>query len=763
MKKSKFKFMILSVLLLGASCTTNVSSSNNPSFNNGESSSLNNDNTSSNDSNSSSNGNNNSSTQSNDSTTSVKPTIDNQITKYGALSESAFGEWTDSNASGNNVKVEYKLSSENTYKSIDKELIRQKDTSTARFDALGLKKGIYDFKITTSSSKSLEMKNIEIASYDRSGYAHFNNGNNSVGAYNDDGTVKNNATIVYVNDSNKNSVKATLNGKEYTGVSNILKNQEKNKNPLIIRFVGRINAATWNEIKYTKGSSNLSIDAIKDKNGKALPQQTLDEDAIIKGGHNTLNTSTYTKLDGLTNKIIYDQSKKEFDSYYNMLDVVNAKNVTIEGVGDDAMLFQWGFTWKNCSFIEVRNLTFDDYPEDACSFEGSDDSTTLSGFTTGHIWVHNNLFNEGKNYWDVCPEQDKHEGDGATDFKKNAYITLSYNNYFKNHKTGLVGGGDTQHTACLTFHHNFYDQCQSRLPLARRANMHMYNNYYYKTSNTSMSIRANGYAFAEACYFESGNNPMEVKTEGVIKSYNNKIEGCSGSQNGTNVTSREQKVTNKNEYDQNFDTNPTNFYYDATNKVSKVSYLSTPEQAKEDCKNYTGPGRANIFKTSSNPSQPVDPQPPVEGEDNPPTGEVELLNAAEIEDGTYNASFTKGIFIINATSDKSVTVASSSNNYKTFDSSYTKEIKFGGTGSKTYRSISFTISKKATIEIYARSANNYTARQMVIKKSSDAEVHKFDAITSATKLTYTLESGSYYVCSSNSGMNIGAIKLIYTA
>lgn len=49
---------------------------------------------------------------------------------------------------------------------------------------------------------------------------------------------------------------------------------------------------------------------------------------------------------------------------------------------------------------------------------------------------HNNTFNEGRKNFDVCNEQAKYEGNGATDFKMNAYITLSNYHYYKNHKTG---------------------------------------------------------------------------------------------------------------------------------------------------------------------------------------------------------------------------------------------------------------------------------------------------------------------------------------
>lgn len=46
-----------------------------------------------------------------------------------------------------------------------------------------------------------------ITAYDRSGYAHFNY-TSGVGAYNDDGTPKANAQIIYVTEATKNTVTA---------------------------------------------------------------------------------------------------------------------------------------------------------------------------------------------------------------------------------------------------------------------------------------------------------------------------------------------------------------------------------------------------------------------------------------------------------------------------------------------------------------------------------------------------------------------------
>lgn len=497
----------------------------------------------------------------------------------------------------NNYSISYKKSTDTNYTVLDSELIRKKN-NTIRADILGISPSYYSIKITKNNANTIIDK-VYVSAQDRSGYAHFGN-TDGIGAYKNDGTLKDNAIVVYVSNANKNTVKATINGVEYEGLANILKAQDTSVNeniinrPLDIRVLDTIDAATWKPIT-TAAYSTATTSTIKGLNGEYLALQEYSEDAIISGGFNELNEETYTKLNGLTNKIKYDSSKNEFDSYYNMLDIKNTKNITVEGVGDDAGLFQWGFTWKNTSSVEVKNLTFKDYPEDACSAEGADEATTISGFKTSGIWIHNNTFYKGKNYFDVCSEQDKHDGDGTVDFKRLKNVTVSYNHFIKNHKTGLVGGSDTQKTANLTFHHNFYDECQSRLPFARQANMHMYNNYYYKSSGNNMQIYAGAYAFIENCYFENVKNTFTVKTSdgkvAAVKSYNNIYDNTSSS-GATIVTDRLQAVSNGNIYGSTFDTDESIFYFDSANNKSDVSLLFLAEDVKELVPEYAGAGSA---------------------------------------------------------------------------------------------------------------------------------------------------------------------------
>ena len=441
------------------------------------------------------------------------PAEDDIITYAHSGEECAAFEWKDADA--NKAKVEYKLSSSNSYIPVDKELIRQISADTARVDILGLKGGAkYDFRITTGGGKIKILTGVEISSQDRSGYAHHNY-TGGVGAYNDDGTLKSDATVIYVTEENKNNVDGS--GKS---IAEYLASARGNKKPIVVRIIGTVGAATWKEgnVTYTKTSSNTDSDgnllpeAIVGANGKALDKKNWTQAELVAGGYNVLDTSRFAELKGLSSTIKWDSSKQEFDSCWNDCQIREVNNITVEGVGEDAEIFQWGMTFKNCNSVEVRNIRFYDYTEDACSIEGSENSTTLSGFKHKNFWIHHNTFDIGVNYWDVCKEQDKHDGDGSTDFKYLSHITVSYNRYNGTHKTGLVGGSDSAHQACFTFHHNYYNACDQRMPLGRQANMHMYNNYYSGSGLYSISLRAGAYAFIENCVFtgKDKTKPIEL-------------------------------------------------------------------------------------------------------------------------------------------------------------------------------------------------------------------------------------------------------------
>ena len=138
-------------------------------------------------------------------------------------------------------------------------------------------------------------------------------------------------------------------------------------------------------------------------------------------------------------------------------------------------------------------------------------------------------------------------------------------------------------TASVTFHHNFYNQCQSRLPFARQANMHMYNNYYYKSSGNNMQIYAGAYAFIENSYFEDVRRSFTISDRGIaqsaVKSYNN-IYKNSPSDGATIVSSRNEVVDNQNVFNSTFDMDEHDFYYDGYYNSSDVSLMLETEMVK---------------------------------------------------------------------------------------------------------------------------------------------------------------------------------------
>ena len=532
----------------------------------------------------------------------------------GSYEEGLYAVWEGTSVE--NVVVEYASTTDYEYKTVDSELVRVLSNGTVRADIVGLSAGSYIIKVTKSDYTKAISEIQTVTNYDRSGYAHFDcesdgtgvDVSEGIGAYDNNGELKEDTNVLYVTDDTKNTVTLTIEGKEYTGLLSILNAQQYSSVPLDVRIIGSIETTQWNAKEATNDSEGK---AYFEGSDGTIYQETLTADQIIEYGINSYSDDLakgITALDGLSSKASYKNG--EYDSAWNNGLVKLANNTTVEGIGTDATIFQWGFTFKQCSSLEVRNLTFDDYTEDACGIEGSVSSSTISNFAEGHIWIHNNTFEQGNNRWDVTMEQDKAEGDGATDMKKLAFITLSYNHYHENHKTGLVGGGNTQLTSCVTFHHNWYEDCSSRLPLAREANMHMYNNYYDGTTGTNMSLRANAYAFIEGCYFEDTKNPVSIDTNtgsgtaddkdsdgnkisftfsaGAAKIYGCVFDNVSGSLGGTLVSSRTATVENTNLYGQTFDTDSSIFYYDEENQVSDVTYLTSAAQAKIDCQEMSG-------------------------------------------------------------------------------------------------------------------------------------------------------------------------------
>ena len=561
-----------------------------------------------------------------------------------------------SSATGYNVSIKKK--SESSFKLLDDKnvYVSEVNSTTMRADILGLSKGEYDFKITTSNNASESFPTtgvLNVAEYDRSGYAHFKY-NNGIGAYNNDGTLKSNADVIYVSNATKNTV--TYGGK--TGLVKILTTTWDK--PIDIRILDRIETTQFNEIIYkSTPKTSALLEEQSASLGNTYAGYTAEE--IIDNEWNSYSNDLaagITTLDGLSSKVSCKNG--EFDTAWNNCSISDKSFITIEGIGKNAGLYQWGFTWSKCNSIEVKNLEFTDYTEDACSFQSGGNGDVKN---YGNFWVHNNTFNRGKNNWDFTYEQDKHYGDGATDFKNIHNVTSAYNVFNNCKKTGLVGGGDDNYTMNITFHHNLYNSVGSRLPLGRQANMHIYNNYYLNCG-TCQDIRANAFVLSEANYFKSSSNPQKntvttktataaeslvVYPYTVIKSYNDYFESTNiiSTTSSTNskglitttgpatvVTTRDQQLSGNCKPDgstnyTNFDTNPELFYYDSTSKKSDVDILNNVTDLPTLLPAVAGSGKfANLsFDAAADVTDPIEPEDPEDPiTPDTPTSTKTLLN-----------------------------------------------------------------------------------------------------------------------------------------
>ena len=230
-----------------------------------------------------------------------------QITEAKGWQESAYLKWAPfEGASSYNVYVDDKK--------IDAQLIRQYK-SYYRADVLGLKEGTYSVKVVPVNADGTEIagantaSNLVVKSYNREGFAHFKY--DGVGAYNNDGTLKAGAKVLYITARSAKTVSTTVNtGKleTITGLQSIIDaySKGKDKTPIAFRFIGKISLS---DLDHTSSSA---------------------EGLQIKGA---------------------------------------TMNMTFEGVGDDATVYGFGFLLRDVKSVEFRNLAIMRCLDDAMSLD----------------------------------------------------------------------------------------------------------------------------------------------------------------------------------------------------------------------------------------------------------------------------------------------------------------------------------------------------------------------------------------------------------
>lgn len=482
-----------------------------------------------------------------------------------------------------------------------------------RIDIPGLKAGTYTLTVTTKSG-TITKDNIVVNNYDRSGYAHYNY-TDGVGAYNDDGTLKANAKVLYVTNDNKNTVTvSSSDGTTVTGIGNILnsagsKPKTNDKGTVLSTVI----------------NTNQDIIRKLAEDGTPLAVRFIGD---VKAP------------EGLTAYDSYDYGGTVGDNGY-MARMQNGKDITLEGIGNGAQINGWGFHFicqtaypQFGKSFEARNLTFWGSPEDSLGMEGVQSGTTITA-SVERCWVHNCSFFPQKIANPA--ESDKAEGDGCCDFKRGQYMTMSYC-YFKSaHKTSLIGSSDSSLQYNVTWHHNMWENCEARGPLTRNANVHIYNCYYKQQSDFCINPRANSYVFAEYNLFENCKNPVRVDS-GAVKSYNNSFSGCIEANDATVVTDKSTKVNTSNKY-ANFDTDSSVSYIPS----GDYKLIENVSQAKKEILAYTGVMKATVVT-------PDEVNASIVASDRQPTASVQLpydkaLNSSYVT--SKSATIDNVIFNIN--------------------------------------------------------------------------------------------------------------------
>ncbi|WP_337515540.1 pectate lyase [Segatella sp.] len=244
-----------------------------------------------------------------------------QITEAKGWQESAYLKWAPfEGASSYNVYVDDKK--------IDAQLVRQY-ASYYRADVLGLKEGTYSVKVVPVNAEGKEIagantaSNLVVKSYNREGFAHFKY--DGVGAYNNDGTLKAGAKVLYITAKTAKTVSTTVNtGKleTITGLQSIIDAYQKGEDttPIVFRIIGKVSLSDLDKI--SSSAEGLQIKG--------------------KGAHSVMN-------------------------------------MTFEGVGDDATVYGFGFLLRNTKSVEFRNFAIMRCLDDAMSLD-TDNS---------HVWIHN--------------------------------------------------------------------------------------------------------------------------------------------------------------------------------------------------------------------------------------------------------------------------------------------------------------------------------------------------------------------------------------
>ena len=384
-----------------------------------------------------------------------------QITEAKAWLESAYLKWVPfEGASSYNVYIDDKK--------IDTQLIRQY-ASYFRADVLGLKAGTYSIKVVPVNAEGKEMAgantatNLVVKSHNREGFAHFNF--EGIGAYNNDGTLKPDAKVLYITASTAKTVSTDVivgsknkkvNAKGFQAIINAYQ-KGYDTTPIAFRIIGKVSLADLDGI--SSSSEGIQIKG--------------------KSGYSTMN-------------------------------------MTFEGVGDDATVYGFGFLVRNSKSVEFRNFAIMRCLDDAISLDTQN----------SNIWIHHMDLFYGKK--GSAADQAKGDGTVDIK-GNSKYVTVAFNHFWDNGKSSMCGMKSETGENWITYHHNWFDHSDSRHARVRTMTVHMYNNYYQHCDVYGIGATSGSNIFMESNYFEAVKRPIMSSLQGTdIKGSKGTFSGENG-------------------------------------------------------------------------------------------------------------------------------------------------------------------------------------------------------------------------------------------
>ncbi|MFG1889450.1 polysaccharide lyase family 1 protein [Micromonospora sp. NPDC049051] len=184
-----------------------------------------------------------------------------------------------------------------------------------------------------------------------------------------------------------------------------------------------------------------------------------------------------------------------------VIELKQISNVTIIGVGTGAVFDQLGIHIREARNIIIRNVTIRNVKKSGSPTSNGGDAIGMESGVR-NVWVdHATLEASGG----------ESEGyDGLFDMKDDTqYVTLSYSILRNSGRGGLIGSSETDRSnGFVTFHHNLYENIDSRTPLLRGGIAHIYNNHYVSLHESGINSRAGARAKVENNYFRNSKDVL---------------------------------------------------------------------------------------------------------------------------------------------------------------------------------------------------------------------------------------------------------------